>query len=69
MTLRLNVGDDDLELELTNPLDGAQPQRAGGGRGLNGIRERVTSLRGHVSAGPDAGRWRVAVRLPLHPTP
>lgn len=69
VTLRLNVGDDDLELELTNPLDAAQPQHAGGGRGLNGIRERVSSLRGHVSAGPDAGHWHVAVRLPLHPTP
>lgn len=70
VTLRLNVGTDDLELELTNPLDTTtQPQASGGGRGLNGIRERVTSLRGHVSAGPDAGHWRVNVRLPLHPTP
>ena len=67
--LRLNVGSDDLELELTNPLDSSQPRRAGGGRGLNGIRERVTSLRGQVSAGADAGHWRVKVRLPLHPTP
>ncbi|MDQ3647522.1 MAG: histidine kinase [Actinomycetota bacterium] len=69
VSLSLNVGADHLELELTNPLDGYDPQRAGGGRGLNGIQERVTSLRGHVSAGPEAGRWRVAVRLPLHPTP
>ena len=67
--LRLDVGAHDLELELTNPLDASQPQRAGGGRGLNGIRERVTSLRGHVFAGPDAGHWRVKVRLPLHPAP
>ena len=67
--LSLSVGADELELELTNPLDGSHPQRAGGGRGLNGIEERVTSLRGQVSAGPEAGRWRVAVRLPLHPTP
>ncbi len=53
------------QLELTNPLDGALP-RAGGGRGLHGIHERVTRLHGQVSAGPGAGRWRVAVRLPLH---
>ena len=43
-------------------------RRAGGGRGLDGIQERVASLRGEVSAGPDAGRWRIAVQLPLHPT-
>jgi len=54
---------------LTIPLDGTREQRPGGGRGLNGIQERVMSLRGEVSAGPDAGRWRIAVRLALHPTP
>ncbi len=67
--LTLNVGADDLELELSNPLSASRPRSAGGGRGLTGIQERVISLRGQVSAGPDAGRWRVAVRLPLHPTP
>ncbi len=69
VSLRLNVGADDLELDLTNPLDPSQPQRVSGGRGLNGIGERVASLRGQVVAGPDAGHWRVSVRLPLHPTP
>jgi len=69
VSLRLKIGDDDLELELSNPLDASRPQKPGGGRGLNGIQERVTGLRGHVSAGPDAGRWRIAVQLPLHPTP
>jgi signal transduction histidine kinase len=69
VSLSLNVGAEHLDLELTNPLNGSGPQRPGGGRGLNGIRERVTSLRGEVSAGPEAGRWRIAVRLPLHPTP
>jgi len=69
VSLNLVVGADQLELELTNPLDATRPQRAGGGRGLDGIRERVMSLRGDVSAGPDDGGWRVVVRLPLHPTP
>jgi len=69
VSLNLTVGSEHLELELTNPLDASHPQRSGGGRGLNGIRERVMSLRGEVSAGPDAGRWRIAVRLPLHPAP
>jgi glucose-6-phosphate-specific signal transduction histidine kinase len=39
--------------------------RTRGGRGLRGIRERVTVLRGDMSAGVDDGRWRLAVRLPL----
>ncbi|MBA2793444.1 MAG: hypothetical protein H0U32_05565 [Thermoleophilaceae bacterium] len=69
VNLTVNVGAEHLELELTNPLDGSRPQRGGGGRGLNGIQERVTSLRGHVSAGPEAEQWRITVRLPLHPTP
>lgn len=67
--LTLNVDDEHLELALTNPLDVSHPQSSGGGRGLNGIQERVTTLRGHVTAGPDGGHWRIAVRLPLHPTP
>ena len=70
VSLSLEIGADHLELELSNPLDTSRPRPAeGGGRGLDGIRERVMSLRGQVSAGPETGRWRVAVRLPLHPTP
>ena len=68
VSLRLNVGPEDLELELSNPLGASRPRHAGGGRGLEGIEERVTSLRGEVAAGPDDGRWRIAVHLPLHPT-
>ncbi|WP_308258081.1 sensor histidine kinase [Pseudonocardia lacus] len=63
--VRVDVGDDRVDLELTNPL-GAAPVRAGrGGRGLAGMRERVGVLRGELSAGPDADQWRVAVRLPF----
>ncbi len=68
VSLSLNVGADDLELELTNPLAESRSQGAGGGRGLTGMQERVMSLRGQFSAGAEAGRWRIAVRLPLHPT-
>ncbi len=69
VSLSLNVGADELELELTNPLDASRPAAPGGGRGLSGMQERVTSLRGQMSAGPDTGRWCIAVRLPLHPRP
>ncbi|MFI0444861.1 sensor histidine kinase [Actinomadura sp. 6N118] len=63
--LRITIGDDRLEVEVSNPLDGASAGHHSGGRGLDGIRERVTVLRGHVTAGPDDGQWRVAVSLPL----
>ncbi|GAA2164133.1 sensor histidine kinase [Actinomadura napierensis] len=64
--LRLGVAGERLEMEMSNPLGarGAGP-RHGGGRGLGGIRERVTVLRGEMTAGPDGDRWRVHVSLPL----
>jgi signal transduction histidine kinase len=38
---------------------------AGGGRGLTGVRDRVTALGGAFTAGPEpGGTWRVSVRLP-----
>ena len=69
VSLTLIVGADDLELDVSNPLGRLRGPRTGGGRGLDGIRERVAGLRGHVSAGRDGDRWRVCVRLPLRPTP
>jgi signal transduction histidine kinase len=65
--LRLAAREDVLSLDVSNPL-GRSPEpvaRAGGGRGLAGVRERVTVLRGQMSAGPEGGRWRVSVRIPL----
>jgi signal transduction histidine kinase len=65
--LRLTAADDRLELDLSNPIhdDGRTKPRAGGGHGLSGMRERVTVLRGQMTAGPDDGRWLVQVRIPL----
>ncbi|MGK5685371.1 sensor histidine kinase [Actinoplanes sp. URMC 104] len=53
---------DDLVIEVTNTIkpDG----RAGGGRGLAGMRERVRLLGGELTAGADGGVWRVVARLP-----
>jgi signal transduction histidine kinase len=68
VTLRLAVGAERLELEMTNPLGTAPATlRTRGGRGLPGIRERVTVLRGQLTAAaaPDGREWRVAVSLPL----
>jgi signal transduction histidine kinase len=65
VTVRLTVRAARLELELTNPCDTTAPVRAGGGRGLRGIRERVTILGGRMGAGPEDGRWRVFVTIPI----
>jgi signal transduction histidine kinase len=63
VSLRLQVSDRTLEIDVTNPLrDG--PAASGGGRGLDGMRERVALLGGRMTAGEDGGVWRVAVRLP-----
>ncbi|TQL87958.1 histidine kinase [Actinoallomurus bryophytorum] len=69
VTVRLAVRGSRLELEMTNPAGVAPPgpPRTGGGRGLRGIRERVTILGGRMSAGADDGCWRVSVALPVVP--
>ncbi|MGI8334150.1 sensor histidine kinase [Actinomadura scrupuli] len=65
VTLRLAVLGERLELEMINPLGARGDDRRGGGRGLPGIRERVTVLRGQMTAGPGDGHWRVSVTIPL----
>ncbi|MEH1129525.1 sensor histidine kinase [Micromonospora sp. CPCC 206061] len=64
VTLRVVVTADRLDIELTNAYDGAGGE-PGGGRGLAGMRERVTLLRGELTAGRHEDTWRVAARLPL----
>ncbi|MFJ7246291.1 sensor histidine kinase [Kitasatospora sp. NPDC098652] len=65
--LRVALDAGRLEIELTNPLGPARPSRPGGGRGLRGIGERATALRGGSAVGPseDGTTWRLAVWLPL----
>ncbi|MFF9781012.1 sensor histidine kinase [Streptomyces nigrescens] len=77
--LRITVRDGWLEVELTNPVATGMPDRRGaGGRGVEGIGDRVRLLRGEMHAGVvetdgggdvGAGRggacWRLLVRIPL----
>lgn len=65
VALRLAADEDRFELDLSNPMNGTRPPRDGGGHGLSGMRERVTVLRGQMTAGPDQNRWLVRVRIPL----
>jgi signal transduction histidine kinase len=73
VSLSLSVGAEVLSIDVTNRSDGpdavaaAGPERrrSGGGRGLAGIRERVTVLRGDMAAGAEGGVWRLQVSLPL----
>ncbi|MFC4148171.1 sensor histidine kinase [Micromonospora mangrovi] len=71
VTLRVDVPEKEpdgpgrwLEIELVNAVRGATgPGR--GGRGLDGMRERVLLLGGRITAGPEGDRWQVRVRLPV----
>ncbi|MET8836381.1 histidine kinase [Micromonospora sp. NPDC004540] len=61
--LRVAVPDGCLEIELVNGLRGTTGP-GGGGRGLDGMRERVLLLGGRLTAGPEGDRWRVRAVLP-----
>ncbi|MFA1539144.1 sensor histidine kinase [Actinomadura monticuli] len=65
--LRLGIAGERLEVEMSNPIGAPRGDGAGhgGGRGLAGVRERVTVLRGDMSAGADGDAWRFRVSLPL----
>ncbi|MEO3823374.1 histidine kinase [Actinomadura sp. B10D3] len=65
--LRLGTDGERLEVEMSNPLGAHRGDGAdhGGGRGLGGVRERVTVLRGEMTAGAEGDRWRFRVSLPL----
>ncbi len=67
-TVRISRGEDEVSVQVTNPPASArQEQLPSGARGLVGMRERVTSIGGELSAGPDSsGGFTVDALLPIH---
>ncbi|MCR6482730.1 histidine kinase [Amycolatopsis sp. OK19-0408] len=63
VTMVVDIGAHGLLARVANPL-GSGAARAGGGRGLRGMTERVAVLGGELSAGPVDERWEVVVRVP-----
>jgi signal transduction histidine kinase len=66
--LALSFSEESVTLFVTNREPAAppsEPDRGGGGYGLQGIRERVLLLGGSVKAGPHQGGWRLAVWVPV----
>jgi signal transduction histidine kinase len=64
-TVTLRYEPDCATLSVDNGLS-AIPAREGlgGGRGLDGLRERVERVNGTLSAGPTAAGWRVEIEVP-----
>ncbi|WP_155351142.1 sensor histidine kinase [Acrocarpospora pleiomorpha] len=68
VALRVAVDGRTLTIDVANPVTGSDSRREGG-RGLDGMRERVTLLGGAMTAGLEGGQWRVSVRLPVGEAP
>ncbi|MFJ1804248.1 sensor histidine kinase [Streptomyces sp. NPDC088180] len=65
VTVRIEVLDGLLELEVHNKQPAESGGSRGGGSGLRGLRERAVLLGGAAAYGPYGGMWRVHVTLPL----
>jgi signal transduction histidine kinase len=68
VTLRLGYEPDEITLSVVNPIPSWRADRpladTGAGLGLVGLRERAELAGGTLEAGPDAGNWRVKLRIP-----
>ena len=55
-----------IRLSVDNGVSAAPPREGlGGGRGLEGLRERIERAGGTMAAGPTADGWRVEIRVPV----
>ncbi|MCZ1003000.1 histidine kinase [Streptomyces mirabilis] len=68
VTVRIDYRPPATLVEVTNPPGTPRTDAVGSGYGLVGLRERVTTLGGRLTAGPaGAGSWRLAARIPTPP--
>ncbi|MFZ3571953.1 sensor histidine kinase [Streptomyces sp. BH097] len=66
VTVTLQVADEQLTLEVRNPLPPGRGSGHGGtGSGLRGVRERAALLGGNARTGPVHDEWQVHVELPV----
>jgi signal transduction histidine kinase len=65
-TVTVRYANDRTRLSVDNGVSAAPPREGmGGGRGLDGLRERIERAGGAMSAGPTADGWRVEIEVPL----
>ena len=62
--VRVDAADEAVRVEVANPCTERRPRRRGGGRGLEGARERVRLLGGELRAGAEDGVWRLVADIP-----
>ena len=56
---------DRTRLSVDNGVSATPPRQGmGGGRGIEGLRERIERTGGTMSAGPTAEGWRVEIEVP-----
>lgn len=64
-TVTLRYEPNRTRLSVDNGASAAPPRHGmGGGRGLDGLRERIERAGGTMSAGPTAAGWRVEIEVP-----
>src|SRR5205085_3628776 len=65
-TVRITYGERDLTVEVEDEGPGkASDGQPSGGRGIQGMRERVSALGGGLEAGPRSGGFRVQAAIPV----
>ena len=66
--VRIEYQADDLIIDVSNVAGGSGPAVGGSGRGLIGLRERISIYGGSLEVGPrPGGGWRVHATIPLEP--
>ena len=64
-TVIVRYDSDRAVLSVQNGVSAAAAREGmGGGRGLEGLRERIERAGGRMSAGPTADGWRVEIQVP-----